>query len=136
MNLQKFKTWFNGELGINDENPLPYEIGGEDKVEVLTRNLSTYLDGKEFELLQFNLLAHYTICSKNKNPELYEMFNVASAEGGLVQSASSGSSSSTAFIPKSFSDNGNTLMLELFKTPYGKFAFSILESLNIVAVVI
>lgn len=136
MNIQKFKIWFNGELGIGEETPISYEMSGEDKVEILTRNLSVYLDGKEFELLQFALLAHYIICDKVKNPELYEMFNVASAEGGLIQSASSGSSSSTAFIPKSFSDNGNTLMLDLFKTPYGKFAFSILESLNIVAVVI
>lgn len=111
-----------------------YEESWE-RAKVLVVELQPWLDEMSYRLLMYNLTLHYVITvpytglDGNINP-LYRKYNIADKAGGIISSASDESSSASYHITKSLQDADFTTQ-DLITTPYGQYAYSILEQLDI-----
>ncbi|HDZ5024781.1 TPA: hypothetical protein RTG57_001731 [Campylobacter jejuni] len=100
--------------------------------DIYIKNLRTYLSKETFELLQLNLMVHFFITNP-LNKDLYNKYGIEDKEN-MVSSVSAGGSSTSLQSFKSLED-GEFLMLDLNRTPYGRRAYSILESIKAVAII-
>ena len=97
------------------------------------KRLRPYLDAETFKLLTFNLWLHEYIVS-GIDKTLYDKYDVASK--AMIISSASNSGSSTSIQGFSSLEQGKFMLMDLWRTPYGRFAYSILESLQGIAVVL
>lgn len=105
----------------------------------LVDGFQDYFHCKVFETLCYNLCLHYCITTDftfngTQNP-LYVKYKIAEAGKGIVAHASDVSSSATLHIPKALQDL-DFIGMDLITTPYGKYAYGILSSVNIVPVLL
>lgn len=131
------------EQQTNNDEPLIYETPYiyEDayiKTCALLERVETYLDPKIFTLLCGNAFLHYVIVQpfeigQWKN-DLYTKYSIAN-KGFIVSSVSDGGSSSSLFTTDAMSQGG-FLMQDLVRTPYGEYVYSILEQLQLSAVLL
>lgn len=101
----------------------------------LVESLQPWLNELNFRLLLYNVALHYVITVPYTNLDgsinpLYSKYGIADKLGGIVSSASDESSSASYHITKSLNDADFTTQ-DLMMTPYGQFAYSILEQLNV-----
>lgn len=134
MNLNAFIEWASGiesDFNFSDERNAPilneaffkskmYLGGASDKI-------SEFLGADAFEYVFMNLMLHYVICD-SRAIELYCKYNIENKDF-MIESQSAGSSSASI---KSFSslDNGEFMLNDLVRTPYGRLVYSNLESLK------
>lgn len=101
--------------------------------------IKSYLRDYTYETMWLSLTLHYCIVdprnssSSSKLNGTYKQYDIANKDV-IVSSVSSGGSSSSIQTFKTF-ENGELLLMDLFRTPFGKYAYSILEQLKGVAVV-
>lgn len=103
------------------------------KTSVYAENLKPYLNCDEFCELVNNLWLHFYIIDSNKDSVLYTKYDVGSTSV-LVTSTSAGGSSASMEVPRTISE-GDLFTFDLYRTPYGRFALTILESLKHIALV-
>lgn len=101
----------------------------------LVESLQPWLNELNFRLLLYNVALHYVITVPYVNLDgsvnlLYSKYGIADKQGGIVSSASDESSSASYHITKSLNDADFTTQ-DLMMTPYGQYAYSILEQLNV-----
>lgn len=109
--------------------------------------LKPYIENRIYKDVLFSVGLHYIICEpyffdtedeegnivEVENP-LYKKHNIAS-KAYIISSASDESSSSSIHVTKSLND-GDFIMQDLLRTRYGTWAYSILEQLDIGAVLL
>lgn len=121
-------------LSPDDDAFWAYEESWE-RAQGLVSSLQPWLSDLNYRLLLYNAALHYVITNAytnldgNINP-LYTKYGIADKAGGIVSSASDESSSASYHITKSLNDADFTTQ-DLMMTPYGQYAYSILEQLNV-----
>ena len=109
--------------------------------------LKPYIENRIYNDVLFSVGLHYIICepyffdfedeegniTEIENP-LYKKHNIAS-KAYIISSASDESSSSSIHVTKSLND-GDFIMQDLLRTRYGTWVYSILEQLDIGAVLL
>lgn len=100
-------------------------------VAMYTKHLRVYLDDEQWELLNHNLWLHEMIVLPGM-PDLYKKYDVES-KAMIISSASNAGSSSSIQSFKSLED-GKFMLMDMWRTPYGRLAYSILESLESLAI--
>lgn len=97
------------------------------------KGLEQYFDHETFESLVFNLLLHEMIASSFLC-ELHEKYDMANKQFFIGSVSAAGLSSSV----ENFATLGNAKLFfqDLYRTPYGRLAYSFLESIQGSAVVI
>lgn len=113
------------------------------KAKVMLEPLQNYIDSRIWNQVLFSLGLHYIITTEytytdeegeeQKNP-LFEKFDIAS-RSYIISSASDEGSSSSIHATKSLND-GDFVMQDLIRTKYGMYVYSILEQLDIGAVLL
>lgn len=113
------------------------------KAKVMLEPLQGYIDSRIWRQVLFSLGLHYIIVeeytyfdeegNEQKNP-LFEKFDIAS-RSYIISSASDDSSSSSIHATKSLND-GDFMMQDLIRTKYGMYVYTILEQLDIGAVLL
>lgn len=103
----------------------------------LVDGLQDYFHPQVYRILAYNLCLHYCISTDFtfngvQNP-LYVKYKMAEAGKGIVAHASDVSSSATLHIPDAM-QKLDYLGMDLISTPYGKYAYGILSTVNIVPV--
>lgn len=106
----------------------------------LVESLQPWLNELNFKLLLYNVALHYVITVPYTNLDgsinpLYSKYGIADKQGGIVSSASDESSSASYHITKSLNDADFTTQ-DLMMTPYGQYAYSILEQLNVMPILL
>lgn len=101
----------------------------------LVESLQPWLSELNYRLLLYNVALHYVITNPYTNLDgeinpLYTKYGISDKSGGIVSSASDESSSATYHITKSLNDADFTTQ-DLIMTPYGQYAYSILEQMNV-----
>lgn len=102
-----------------------------EKALMYDRKLQSYLSGGVWQMLHNNLTLHYYIVSgivdnDMPNASLYKKYSIADSSLPL-SSVSNGGSSVSMINLKTF-DNADLFFNDLWRTPYGKEAYQILES--------
>lgn len=102
------------------------------KAEILLKEIKDYLE-PYYMIIYYNLALHYIIVApfmddNTLNP-LYEKYKIMD-KNFITESVSDNGSSAKMHI-NSAMDNGDWTMLDLIRTPYGKYVYSILEQLRI-----
>ena len=113
------------------------------KARVMLDPLQNYIDSRIWNQVLFSLGLHYIIVeeytytdeegTEQKNP-LFEKFDISS-RSYIISSASDEGSSSSIHATKSLND-GDFVMQDLIRTKYGMYVYSILEQLDIGAVLL
>lgn len=112
--------------------------------DVLLKGIENYLDGHVLKRVTYSLALHYSIIEnftyldengvEKPNP-LYEKYKIANASGGITQSVSDVSSSASIVVTDAMK-KVDILGQDLLTTPYGKFVYGILSTLNIYPVLL
>lgn len=134
--VEKFKCFIKlKEPSFDLDNPLHYDIVklAEIEASLLVKNLKSYLNEQEYNYLLFNVWLHKIIVNPSAT-ELYEKYDIVNQ--GMITSSVSNSGSSVSIQSFKSLDEGEFMMLDLYRTPYGKAAYSILESCKSVAIVL
>ena len=102
-----------------------------EKALIYDRKLSRFLSGDSYSMLHNLLTLHYYICSGGNdsdlpNDTLYKKYDIGN-QSLPVSSVSNGGSSVSMINLKTF-DNADLFFNDLWRTPYGKEAYQILES--------
>lgn len=143
-----FLTWCRQRERLTPDDNLFYAY--EDawkKAKALIEPLRSYIDCTIYKDVLFSAGLHYIIVEpftfevrdesgnteEIENP-LYKKFSIANKQY-LISSASDESSSSSVHVTKSLQD-GDFLMQDLLRTRYGTWVYSILEQLDIGAVLL
>lgn len=100
-------------------------------VAMYTKHLRVYLDDEQWALLRHNLWLHEMIVLPGL-PDLYKKYDIES-KTMIISSASNAGSSSSIQSFKSL-DDGKFMLMDMWRTPYGRLAYSILESLESLAI--
>lgn len=108
-----------------------------EKAGLLLKTLEMYFLPEAFRLLYYNLALHYCITADfeyngTQNP-LYTKYSIADKGKGMVSHASDASSSATMVVTDAM-QNLDFLGQDLVSTPYGRYAYGILSSVNIIPV--
>lgn len=90
-------------------------------------SLKPYMKDDTFKILRNNLWLHFVIVDPLMK-DLYSKYDIGDKDF-IINSASNSGSSTSMQSFKSLED-GEYLMLNLNRTPYGRYAYSILESLK------
>ena len=133
--LKEFFAWVKErECDIDLESPTAL-IGFKDsykQVEIYIRHLRPYLDSDTYLHLTFNLWLHsYIVIGLDEN--LYRKYDIESKT--MIISSASNSGSSTSIQSFKSLDEGKFMLMDLWRTPYGRMAYNILESLQGIIVV-
>lgn len=122
------------ECSIDFENPRTI-IAFQDTyktVELYIKRLRKFLDEETYSLLLHNLWLHEYIVS-GIDPDLYRHYDIDSK--AMIISSASNSGSSTSIQGFKSLEEGKFMLMDLWRTPYGRAAYTILESLQGVAIV-
>lgn len=102
-------------------------------VELYSSHLKSYLDADTYTLLVFNLWLHEYIVS-GIDKTLYDKYDVDSK--AMIISSASNSGSSTSIQGFSSLESGKFMLMDLWRTPYGRVAYTILESLQGIGIIL
>lgn len=130
--LEGFKA-FCSEMEDLEIKETPFIKLAFRKTRILTQSLEQYLQCDEFCELVNNLWLHYVIVNSDTNSPLYNKYDVGGSSV-LVTSTSAGGSSASMEVPRTITE-GDLFTYDLYRTPYGRFALIILESLKNIAIV-
>ena len=113
----------------------------ENLATVWTRGIRDYLLPDAYDLLFANLSLHFYICSGFENGDLTEPQNALFSKygvgnAGLLVNSVSNSSSSASIQDFSSLSNAKFMLQDFYRTPYGQAAYTILETLQGVAIVV
>lgn len=100
-------------------------------VAMYTKHLRVYLDEEQWGLLRHNIWLHEMIVLPGL-PDLYKKYDIES-KTMIISSASNAGSSSSIQSFKSL-DDGKFMLMDMWRTPYGRLAYSILEGLESLAI--
>lgn len=134
-----FRTWaMERETLTPTGNFWAYEDAYE-KGYALLKGLDEYFEKYIFRKLIYNLGLHYIITTDYEyngvqNP-LYVKYEIATKGKGLIASASDATSSATRVITNAM-QNLDYLGQDLVSTPYGKYVYEILSTINIAPVLL
>ena len=108
-----------------------------EKAELLLKGLEIYFMPEAYRILLYNLALHYCITTdfifnQQRNP-LYEKYGIDEKGKGMVASASDVNSSASMVVTNAMQEL-DFIGQDLISTPYGKYAYSILASVNITPV--
>lgn len=101
--------------------------------ELYIKHLRNYFDGETWNLLLFNLWLHEYIVS-GVDKKMFEKYDVDSK--AMIISSASNSGSSTSIQGFSSLESGKFMLMDLWRTPYGRTAYTILESLQGVGIIL
>lgn len=133
--IKAFFTWVGErECDIDFDSPqtLIAFKDGYRLVDLYTRHLRPYLDPDTFQYLVFNLWLHEYIVG-GLDDAIYSKYDVGGKT--MIISSASNSGSSTSIQSFKSLEEGKFMLMDLWRTPYGRTAYSILESLQGIAVV-
>lgn len=99
------------------------------------KNLLEFITQETYEFLLFNLWLHYIIID-GVFTELSDKYDISANGNGLIVTSVSSAGTSTSAQSIKTLDNGDFVTLDLFRTPYGRKAYSILESISNSAIVL
>lgn len=99
------------------------------------KNLLEFITQETYEFLLFNLWLHYIIVD-GVFTELSDKYDISANGNGLIVTSVSSAGTSTSAQSIKTLDNGDFVTLDLFRTPYGRKAYSILESISNSAIVL
>lgn len=99
------------------------------------KNLLEFITQETYEFLLFNLWLHYIIVD-GVFAELSDKYDISANSNGLIVTSVSSAGTSTSAQSIKTLDNGDFVTLDLFRTPYGRKAYSILESISSSAIVL
>lgn len=99
------------------------------------KNLLEFITQETYEFLLFNLWLHYIIID-GVFTELSDKYDISANSNGLIVTSVSSAGTSTSAQSIKTLDNGDFVTLDLFRTPYGRKAYSILESISNSAIVL
>lgn len=135
MDLNQFVEFVKlRECSIDFENPRTI-IAFKDSyrfVELYTKELRPFLSSEDFNFLVCNLWLHEYIVS-GFDEELYKHYDIDSK--AMIISSASNSGSSTSIQGFKSLEEGKFMLMDLWRTPYGRAAYTILESLQGVVIV-
>lgn len=117
------------ECSIDFENPRTI-IAFQDTyktVELYIKRLQQFLDSETYALLMHNLWLHEYIVS-GIDQDLYRHYDIDSK--AMIISSASNSGSSTSIQGFKSLEEGKFMLMDLWRTPYGRAAYMILESLQ------
>ena len=97
------------------------------------KNLLSFMNKHTYNILLKNLWLHYIIVEE-VFPSISSKYDLT-GNGLIVTSVSSAGASTSVNSVKTL-DDGNLFTLDLFRTPYGRKAYSILESISHSAIVL
>lgn len=97
------------------------------------KNLLSFMNKHTYNILLKNLWLHYIIVEE-VFPSISSKYDLT-GNGLIVTSVSSAGASTSVNSVKTL-DEGNLFTLDLFRTPYGRKAYSILESISHSAIVL
>lgn len=128
---------------IDDPNFWAWEDAWAQK-DVLIKGIEAYFQQHVLKQVSYSLALHYAIMqdfnylnadgAENSNP-LYAKYKIAGSGGGITQSVSDVSSSASIVVTDAIK-NVSILGQDLLLTPYGKYAYGILSTLNIYPVLL
>lgn len=114
-------------LDVEDPN---VQIGLKDAyrpVEMYLRKVRHFFDSQDFNYLTFNLWLHEYIVN-GTNDQLYKKYDI---DGRLmIINSASNSGSSTSIQSFSSLEQGKFMLMDLWRTSYGRTAYMMLESLQ------
>lgn len=134
MSFTKFLEWARKREQLNeDDDFFVYTEAYYEKASLLLTGLEYYLD-TSYKTLYYNLALHYIITNNytnedGKHSSLYNKYKI-DEKGFITSSASDESSSASIHITKSLSE-GDFIMMDLIRTPYGQYVYSILEQTKV-----
>lgn len=91
-------------------------------------NLSPYLSSESLLYLQVNLFLHFFITDPTSGADFYGRFEIADKESFVTSVSSAGAS--TTIQPIKTIAEGDFLTLDLNRTPYGREAYTIFQSIQ------
>ena len=91
-------------------------------------NLSPYLGAKSLLYLQVNLFLHFFITDPASGADFYGKYEIADKDSFVTSVTSAGAS--TTIQPIKTIAEGDFLTLDLNRTPYGREAYTILNSIQ------
>lgn len=108
-----------------------------EKAGLLLKGLEMYFLPEAYRLLFYNLALHYCITTDfeyngTQNP-LYVKYSIAEKGKGIISHASDVNSSATMVVTDAM-QNLDWIGQDLISTPYGKYAYGILSTVNIIPV--
>lgn len=101
-------------------------------VDMYTKKLKQYFTTDDFEFLVCNLWLHEYIVS-GYDEALYHHYDIDSK--AMIISSASNSGSSTSIQGFKSLEDGKFMLMDLWRTPYGRIAYTLLESLQGLAIV-
>lgn len=133
--LDNFKSFAKLRENINFSDELTCEIIKQsfELSYVYIAKLETYLSEQSFQVLLNNIWLHFIIVDPLME-DLYHKYDISNKEF-IINSASNSGSSTSMQSFKSL-EEGEYLMINLNRTPYGRIAYSILESIKNVAIIV
>lgn len=123
----------NEKITINEDDIHLLENSLISALIYANKNLMRFMDLNTYNYLLKNLWLHYAIIDNILDIDSSK-YDVA-GNGLIVTSVSSAGASTSVSSNKSL-DNGNMLTLDLFRTPYGRKAYTILESISNSAIIL
>lgn len=136
MEVEKFKEWVTlreCSIDFSDARTLIAFKDSYKTTEVYIKHLKPYLDPETWEYLIYNLLLHQYIVS-GIDKSLYDKFDIDGKT--MIISSASNSSSSTSIQGFKSLEEGKFMLMDLWRTPYGRQAYNVLESLQGLAIVL
>ncbi|HEC1823354.1 TPA: hypothetical protein R1765_001978 [Campylobacter coli] len=133
--LNEFKVFCKLREDIKvDETPLKIDLLKQSfhTTSIYISNLKSYISDQTFCILLNNLWLHFFITDPLNN-DLYKKYDIENKDS-IISSVSAGGSSTSIQTFKSLED-GEYLMWDLNRTPYGRRAYSILESIKNIAII-
>lgn len=109
------------------------------KSRAIIEPIQSYIQTFILQDYAYSLALHYFICEPFEyendgemviNP-LYEKFDIANKESGLIVSSASDESSSASMQSIKSLEEGDFLMADLMRTRYGLWVYQLIESLDI-----
>ena len=101
-------------------------------VDMYTKKLRQYFSSEDFSFLVCNLWLHEYIVS-GYDEALYRHYDIDSK--AMIVSSASNSGSSTSIQGFKSLEDGRFMLMDLWRTPYGRAAYILLESLQGLAIV-
>lgn len=134
MSFVEFLEWARRREQLNEADDFfVYTEAYYDKTPLILTGLEYYVD-TFYKYLYYNLALHYIITNNyiDENGEhspLYTKYKI-NEKGFITSSASDESSSASIHVTKSLND-GDFVMMDLIRTPYGEYVYSILEQIGV-----
>lgn len=134
MSFEDFLIWARKREVLNELDAFyVYYDAYYEKTPILLEAIKDYLE-PYYRTIYYNLALHYIIVTNYTTDEgtsspLYEKYKIGE-HNFITESATDNGSSAKMHINKAM-DEGDFIMLDLLKTPYGTYVYSLLEQLHV-----